>query len=769
MSENVFAVAAERLRRKPRTRAPRKYLLSPVRAAQYAAEAVAMVLLASVDTFGGALALGLFAGLCYARQNLLVVAPVYALSVIAFSPSPWTVLYVAVPVLLFAGVYILFYRLRKNVHIVFTTAAAVVAEAPHAVCSALFGGSVTASVLCAVLAGVFAFCAQTICYAVLLRGIKTRFTPDELIAGGLSAVAFAFAAAGVEVQGFNLAFGLTPFFVMLFAFGVSPLSAFAFAVVAGAGVSLNFLSLDFVAFAVLAAAAACALSPFTKWASAAGVTAVYAVLWLALDFDGSNWQNLVSVALGAGVFLLLPKKWITGLCGGKKGVAAVGSIVNRNRSEMASRLYSVSRVFYDMSDTLRDMESAESGYAPEKLAAEVAKNYCGRCADREGCFAALGGDTSSVLLPMANAVMSRGKATILDMPPFITSRCTKMHNLASVLGSAGEVYRRRTEEAGGVNETKRLMSEQFAGVSLVLDSLARECGEKVSFGEEGEEAIVNELLRHNIVASDVVMSGQGTTATVALTVRASDADKLVLPRIVSALVGTRLEKAAVTPRGDECVVHLAACPVFEVAYGSAEKSRGGESVSGDTKSVLCPSRRRRLFALSDGMGSGENAAASSKNAISMVENFYRAGFDNAVILTLVNKLLCLGGDENFSSIDISVIDTVSGGLDVIKMGAVSTFVCHRGSVEIISCAAPPAGILERAKPLTSRHQLYDGDMVIMMSDGVYDALDEQGVVDAVEEVNTSNPQVLADRLLERALSRGAKDDCTVLVMRLFAL
>ena len=250
---------------------------------------------------------------------------------------------------------------------------------------------------------------------------------------------------------------------------------------------------------------------------------MYAVLWLALDFDGSNWQNLVSVALGAGVFLLLPKKWITGLCGGKKGVAAVGSIVNRNRSEMASRLYSVSRVFYDMSDTLRDMESAESGYTPEKLAAEVAKNYCGRCADREGCFAALGGDTSSVLLPMANAVMSRGKATILDMPPFITSRCTKMHNLASVLGSAGEVYRRRTEEAGGVNETQRLMSEQFAGVSLVLDSLARECGEKVSFGEEGEEAIVNELLRHNIVASDVVMSGQGTTATVALTVRAFDA------------------------------------------------------------------------------------------------------------------------------------------------------------------------------------------------------------------------------------------------------
>ena len=136
---------------------------------------------------------------------------------------------------------------------------------------------------------------------------------------------------------------------------------------------------------------------------------------------------------------------------------------------------------------------------------------------------------------------------------------------------------------------------------------------------------------------------------------------------------------------------------------------------------------------------------------------------------LVNKLLCLSDDENFSSLDISVIDTVSGGLDVIKMGAASSFVCHRDNVEIVSCAAPPAGILEKAKPLTSRLQLYDGDMVIMMSDGVFDVLDEQGVIAAVEETDTQNPQILADRLLDRALAADAKDDCTVLVMRLFAV
>lgn len=306
-------------------------------------------------------------------------------------------------------------------------------------------------------------------------------------------------------------------------------------------------------------------------------------------------------------------------------------------------------------------------------------------------------------------------------------------------------------------------------MSLVLDSLARELGERVSFSEEGGDELANELLRHNIVAREVVMSGEGADATVALTVRASDADKLVLPRVVSRFTGTELEKVSVSGRGEDCVVHLAARSVYEVAYGSAEKLRQGEGVSGDTKSVLCPSRKRRLFALSDGMGSGERAADASKKAISMVENFYRAGFDNAVILSLVNRLLCMSGEESFSSIDISVIDTVTGGLDIIKMGAASTFIRRRDGIEVIACEAPPAGILERAKPLTGRHQLYDGDMVVMMSDGVFDALDEQGVAEVTEEADTSNPQVLADRLLQAALSRGAEDDCTVLVMRLFAL
>ena len=300
-----------------------------------------MVLLASVERFGGAFALGLFAGLCYARSNLLVVAPAYILSVIAFSPTPWTLLCVAVPVVLYIGIYFAFYRLRRNVNILFTTAAAVASELVHAVPEMLYGGGVTEGVLSVVLAGVFAFCAQTVCYAVLLRGIKTRFTPDELVAGGLVIVVFAYAAACAGGDGFRLVFALMPFFVMLAGFGRSWAAAFAVAALAGAGGTLAYASPCFMAYTCALAAVCAALSPLTKWASAAGSAAVYAVVWLAFGEAGWGWQDLVLTALGAGAFLFLPRGALSGLFGGKKGTAAALGIDYSPFAEMAGQVVEV--------------------------------------------------------------------------------------------------------------------------------------------------------------------------------------------------------------------------------------------------------------------------------------------------------------------------------------------------------------------------------------------------------------------------------------------
>ena len=174
-----------------------------------------------------------------------------------------------------------------------------------------------------------------------------------------------------------------------------------------------------------------------------------------------------------------------------------------------------------------------------------------------------------------------------------------------------------------------------------------------------------------------------------------------------------------------------------------------------------------VFALCDGMGSGTEAEKNSNAAISMIENFYKAGFDNSLILDLVNKLLALKNEENFSSVDMCVVDLRTGGADLIKMGAANGYIKRKNGVERIVSAALPIGILEEARPVVERKVLLPGDIVVLVSDGITDVLGDEGMEEILEYTATSNPQTLADTILGRAVEAGAVDDVSVLCARVY--
>ena len=80
----------------------------------------------------------------------------------------------------------------------------------------------------------------------------------------------------------------------------------------------------------------------------------------------------------------------------------------------------------------------------------------------------------------------------------------------------------------------------------------------------------------------------------------------------------------------------------------------------------------------------------------------------------------------------------------------------------------PAGVFERADIEETSTSLSDGDMVIMVSDGIIDAIKSdnkeeylQGMIAAME---VSNPKIFADRLLRGVTlnSDMIKDDMTII-------
>ncbi len=737
----------------------------------FVVEGLAIFLFASIDKFGFALSLALLCGLVFSRQNVLAVAPCFIVANCVFSLDWYTLSYAISPVVLLILLYAIFYKLKRNVPLWSIALCAVISTTPYAVCNCLFYGTYLEVGISVLLVLAFTFCCGICCYALFVRGLMHKLTVDEGICSGLVLCVVGYALSTVGGYGFfayHVVLGLA---VMLCSMCCRVQTTLFVGILLGAGASLRCSDLGWLGASVACSAVAVAFSPFTRWTSALAVLAAESIMWLTDAYSGAGWQSALMCACGVLCAVFMPASVVAKIkCYAKSDDRrAYSAIVNRRGRELATRLSSASDVFYDVSKNLEKIANDKCECSPDKLAKEVARSFCGKCADREICFSALGTDTSGVLLPMADAAISRGKATILDIPPFITSRCSNMHTLSSVINSSAEAYKAKTGEAKGLTTCKRMMSEQFAGVSLVLDSLAEACAQQVSFAGDDVEMLKDELLKHNIVANEIVLSGEDDKQSATLIVRASDAQKAILPKIVSKNLRCRMELASISDRGSSKAVYLQCAPTYEIAYGISQKTHGEEQKCGDTTSVLCPSRSKRLFAVCDGMGHGERASEASKSAVQMIESFYRAGIESGIVLSIVNKLLRLSADEAFSSLDIAVIDVQTGGLDVVKLGSASSFIVRRENVEMLTCTCAPMGILDNVESITSRYQLFDGDMLVMMSDGVFDVLDGKGVVDAIDEIDTSNPQTLADYLLEKALERGATDDCTVLALRLFTL
>ena len=104
----------------------------------------------------------------------------------------------------------------------------------------------------------------------------------------------------------------------------------------------------------------------------------------------------------------------------------------------------------------------------------------------------------------------------------------------------------------------------------------------------------------------------------------------------------------------------------------------------------------------------------------------------------------------------------------MKAGAAATYILRGDWMESIHSTTLPAGVLASVSYDVKQKKLYDGDYVIMLSDGVLESGEggEEFLMQALSKAESKSPQELANIILEAALTREQycpKDDMTVLV------
>jgi len=210
---------------------------------------------------------------------------------------------------------------------------------------------------------------------------------------------------------------------------------------------------------------------------------------------------------------------------------------------------------------------------------------------------------------------------------------------------------------------------------------------------------------------------------------------------------------------------------YKTLTGLARVAKSGETVSGDNFSFMELSTGELVMVLSDGMGSGSRACQDSENLVEVLESLIEAGFRKESAIRLMNTLFVMSYEgKKFTTLDMTAIDLYSGECETVKNGAAATFIKRSEGVETIFAKTLPMGIDMEAAPESTRTSLNDGDMVVMVSDGIIDAFpgeDKEFYVENIlENIDSNNPSEVANGILMQALARNAReasDDMSVLV------
>ena len=451
--------------------------------------------------------------------------------------------------------------------------------------------------------------------------------------------------------------------------------------------------------------------------------------------------------------------------------AAVGKYaVNRNRAVLSAKLWGVAAVFDEMAKSIDDLsKTAELKQDDADDAYSVQAEICLTCKSFDKCK---GLDIAKEIIKTVNLGKAKGKINYIDLPKKLGANCVKSEKLVETINSAIENGKRRAEELSARTGGREVLKYQAEGLSEALKGLASSLSKTVDFDSAAEKSLRDNLIKCGIYPSEVLVY-EGDENDIDVVIPSTAPEKQYFIKAIDEAVGYKTVIAdRVNLSATLSAITLRKAPAYDAAFGISGRTKDGENHSGDTHSVTKISETKFLIALSDGMGSGEKAMNTSAISTALIETFYRSGLPSRIILSIVNKLLAFDREDNFTAMDIGVIDLADGSADFIKVGSPYSFVITKDSVKIIEGNSLPLGILDEIKPTTIKTTLSSGDMIVFISDGVADAFGSAS--DVIEFLSTQralNPKTLADDIISKAvLVAGGKasDDMTAFCVRLFS-
>ena len=328
-------------------------------------------------------------------------------------------------------------------------------------------------------------------------------------------------------------------------------------------------------------------------------------------------------------------------------------------------------------------------------------------------------------------------------------------------------------------ENKSLMAEHLQGMAQIMSDVADEARHCEPVGERRFRQIAHAFKEIGVQIRNLYLieneSGRMEVSISLKNIKKNTLSSEETGDLLSVLLNIRLVSAGDNPffvADDWKTFYYVEEACFHVLTGVAVAVKETERISGDNYAFFETGAGNQTAVLSDGMGSGEKACADSTMVVELMQKFLEAGFQVETAIQMINSSLVSGEENaNMSTLDLCSIDLYSGECRFVKVGSASSYIKRQHLVDRISAGNLPMGIFQKPDMEIISRRLMDGDYVIMLSDGILDALSqgigEEMLTEIIGSSDLKNPGEIANHILNFCIHqcRGhIRDDMTVMVI-----
>ncbi|MDQ0196052.1 stage II sporulation protein E [Paenibacillus wynnii] len=504
------------------------------------------------------------------------------------------------------------------------------------------------------------------------------------------------------------------------------------------------------------------------------------------DMMASTWETCVAVVL----FLLTPRVLISTIAKYVPGTVdhsrSQHEYARRVRDLTAERVTQFSQVFKQLSSSFgqipRAGEAGKSDREMEHFMNAVTEEACTGCIRRSHCWDSKFYQTYRYMTDMMTTVEECPDITATNLPPEWSRICGKTGEVLDVMKSQYGLYQHDMRWKRQIYDSRQFVAEQLSGVSQVMEDLAREIKREgqAMYRQEGQIREALEKLGLSIHSIDIISLDPGHVEIEVMHAytRGFDECRKMIAPLLSDILEENIavtSEVSVHPREGLSMVIFGSAKAYEVSTGVASAAKGGDMLSGDSFSTVELGNGTFAVSISDGMGNGERARMESSAALGMLEKLLQSGMDEKLAVKSVNSILLLRSPEEFyATVDMALIDQYSAQTTFMKIASAPSFIRRGSEVIPVSASNLPIGIIQDIEVDLVSMQLRPGDILIMMTDGIYDAPGyavnkEIWMKRLIQELEGNDPQEMADSLLEKVIryqGNDIHDDMTIVVSRL---